>query len=83
MPQTIPRQFPLVWTPDGRGVTYIDRNAGYQNLWLQPINGGAPKQITTYKGGGVFYRAWTRDGKRIALIRGEQINDALMITDFR
>ena len=83
VPQTIPRQFPLVWTPDGMGVTYFDRGTGDQNLWLQPIKGSAPKQLTRYKGSGVFYQAWTRDAKQIALIRGEQTNDALMITDFR
>ena len=36
----------LRWTPDGRGLTYAD--AAGTNLWVQPIDGGATRQLTTF-----------------------------------
>lgn len=36
------------WTPDGRGSVYFLTRAGVSNLWMQPINGGAPKQLTNF-----------------------------------
>jgi serine/threonine protein kinase len=71
------------WMPDGRGITYIDGASDISNLWLQPTDGGAPKQLTNYKQGYLYRREWTRDGKQIAIVRGTETSDAVMITDFR
>ncbi len=67
------------WLPDGRGITYVDR----QNLWLQSMDGSAAKQMTDYKQGRIYRREWTRDGKQVAIVRGESTNDVVMITDFK
>jgi len=67
------------WMPDGLGITYVDR----QNLWLLPIDGSAAKQLTDYKQGRLYRREWTRDGKQVAIVRGESTNDVVMITDFK
>lgn len=72
-----------VWTPDGRGITYIDMRGGVGNLWLQPVDGGAPRALTDYKQNGIWRRTWTRDGKQVAIVRGEETSDAVMITGFR
>jgi Tol biopolymer transport system component len=32
------------WTPDGRGLAYIDQR--HQNVWVQPIDGDPPRQLT-------------------------------------
>jgi hypothetical protein len=42
-----------------------------QNLWLQPLDGSPAKAITNFPLPGVARREYSRDGKRIALIRGK------------
>ena len=82
LPQTVAVDNSPQWTPDGRGITFIDWSADRSNLWLQPIDGGPAKQLTDYKQGYVFRREWTRDGKKLAMVRGSETSDAVMITDF-
>ncbi len=83
VPPTVEVDMSPKWTPDGRGITYVDRRGGIGNLWLQPVDGGAPKQLTDFKQNGIHRREWTRDGKQVAIVRGEGTSDAIMITDFR
>ena len=70
------------WTPDGRALTYIDTR-GTPNLWSQPYDGGPPKQLTDFKVNGVWQRAWSLDGKWLALARGTVTKDVVLIKDFR
>ena len=83
VPQTVYIDMSPKWTPDERGITYIDNRGGVRNLWLQPFEGGTPKQLTDFKQNGIYRRDWTRDGKQVAIVRGEESNDAVMIMDFR
>jgi serine/threonine protein kinase/sugar lactone lactonase YvrE len=83
VPPTVEVDMTPKWTPDAKGITYVDRRGGIGNLWLQPIDGGAPKQITDFKQNGIYRREWTPDGKQVAIVRGEGNSDAIMITDFR
>lgn len=82
IPQTIHIDMSPLWTPDGRGLTYVDTHGDVSNLWLQPVDGGPPKQITNFKQGYVLRREWTRDGKRVAIVRAAQASDAVTITGF-
>ena len=49
--QTVQVQWdsPLRWSPDGRYLVYVDHSGGIDNLWGQPIDGGAPKQLTNFE----------------------------------
>ncbi len=38
------------FTADGKGILHKSNRGGAVNLWLQPIAGGAPKQLTTGSG---------------------------------
>jgi hypothetical protein len=40
------------------------------NLWNQPLDGGAPKQISDFKEGLIVSLALSRDGKQMAFSRG-------------
>jgi Tol biopolymer transport system component len=73
----------LRWTPDGRALTYTVTNAGVSNIWLQPIDGGRPKQITNFKEDQIFRMAWSHDGKNLAFDRGVTINNIILISEFR
>lgn len=71
------------WTPDGRALTYIDMMGGIGNIWLQPLEGGNPRQLTDFKTERIFRFAWTPDGKQLTLSRGIETNDVVLISNFR
>jgi eukaryotic-like serine/threonine-protein kinase len=71
------------WTPDGRAVAYIRTISGVSNIWIQPIDGSPPKQLTDFKEQRLLNFAWSRDGKQLALSRGTANNDVVLISGFR
>jgi Tol biopolymer transport system component len=63
------------WPPDGRGVAYVRDG----NLWVQPLNGGAPRQLTRFTDGRPIRSfAWSRDGQRLAITRSTVTNDIVL-----
>jgi len=74
---------PPRWTPDGRALTYLVTSAGVSNIWTQPINGGAPRQLTTFKSDSIFSFEWSRDGKQLLVARGMVASDVVLISSFR
>jgi eukaryotic-like serine/threonine-protein kinase len=77
------RFFGPSWAPDERGLDYVSSGRGVDNIWRQPLDGGAPKQITHFTSGQIFGFAWSRNGKWLALARGEISRDVVVISDFR
>jgi serine/threonine protein kinase len=73
----------LRWTPDGRALTYIDTINGVSNIWSLPLDGGQPVQLTDFKTDQIFWFDFSRDGKQLALSRGTQTSDVVLIRDFR
>jgi TolB protein len=73
----------LRWTPDGRALTYIDTKGGVSNIWSLPLDGGKPVQLTEFKTDQIFWFDFSRDGKQLALSRGTQTSDVILIRDFR
>jgi len=71
------------WTPDGRAIAYIVTSNGVSNIWAQPLDGGAPKQLTDFKSEHIFNFAWSRDGQQMALSRGVVNRDVVLITGFK
>ena len=70
----------LRWTPDGSAVLYIDTRDGVSNIWSQPLDGGSPKRITDFKTDRIFSFDWSKDGKQLALSRGTQTSDVVLLT---
>src|SRR3989449_4248033 len=66
------------WTPDGRGVAYVDTRGGVSNIWSQPIDGSPPKQLTDFKSEQIFGFDWSRDGKQLAFVRAVVSNDIIL-----
>jgi Tol biopolymer transport system component len=73
----------LQWMPDGRAIAYLDKRGGVSNIWVVSTTGGQPRQLTHFTSDGVFYFAWSRDGKSLALSRGEQTTDAVLVSEDR
>jgi Tol biopolymer transport system component len=72
----------LRFTPDGRGIAYaITDDRGVGNLWVQPLAGGPPKQITDFKADKIFDYGWSHDGKQLAVSRGRTSRDVVLLTD--
>jgi Tol biopolymer transport system component len=68
------------WSHDGNALVYIDTRKGVSNLWSQPLDGGAPRQITDFKSDLIYKFAYSRDGRGLALARGNVTRDAVMIS---
>ena len=56
----------LRWTPDGSGLAYAARQQGVGNIWVQPLDGRAPKQLTHWSPNPIFSFGWSPDGKWLA-----------------
>jgi Tol biopolymer transport system component len=71
------------WAPDGKALDYLLTRGGATNVWRQALAGGAPKQITNFKSDRIFFFAWSRDGKQLALERGNTPSDVVLISNFQ
>jgi serine/threonine protein kinase len=83
VPQSVTGPAGLRWTPDARALTYIDTINGVSNIWSLPLDGGPPKQLTDFKTDQIFLFDFSRDGKQLAVSRGTQTSDVILIRDFR
>jgi Tol biopolymer transport system component len=81
LPRTI-QPIAFAWMPDGRSIAYLDSASGILNVWSQPIDGSAPKQLTNFKSEFLTSFAVSRDGK-IAAYRFSATRDIVLIKGFR
>jgi Tol biopolymer transport system component len=73
----------MQWSPDSSAITYIIGQGRADNIWSQPIDGSPPKQLTDFKTSFIHCFAWSRDGKELAMARGTQTHDVVLIKNFR
>jgi Tol biopolymer transport system component len=73
----------LRWSPSGKALQYRLTRNGATNIWEQPLAGGAPRQNTHFSSGLIFDFAWSRDGKQLLLVRGNESSDVILISNFR
>ena len=83
LPPTANLDVPVRWTPDGRSLAYVDTREGISNVWSQPIEGGAPRQITGFTSDQITTFDFSRDGKQISLWRAMPTRNVVLISDFR
>jgi len=81
LPRTV-QPIAFAWMPDGRSIAYLDTGSGILNVWSQPVDGGAPKQLTNFKSEFLNSFAVSRDGK-IAAYRFSASRDIVLIKGFR
>jgi serine/threonine protein kinase/Tol biopolymer transport system component len=79
------RDVGLGWTADSKSVVYAESRASGEssadNIWSVPNDGGAPKQLTNFTSGLIFAFQLSRDNKQIALSRGSQTDDVILLRD--
>jgi eukaryotic-like serine/threonine-protein kinase len=69
------------WSPDSRALVYTDTQGGVSNLWRLPLDGSRPMQISDFKSDTIRYFSYSRDGRQLALSRGNITRDAVLIVD--
>jgi Tol biopolymer transport system component len=69
------------WSPDSRSLVYTDTQGGVSNLWRLPLDGTRPAQITDFKSDTIRYFSYSRDGRQLALSRGNITRDAVLISE--
>ena len=66
---------------DGKSVIYTVRDHGVDNLWEQPLDGSAGKQITSFTSEHIWDYHWSEDGRQLAVSRGHTDSDVVLIRD--
>jgi len=62
-------------------VVYPTRENGIDNLWLQPLDGLKGRYVTDFKSERIYDFHWSFDGKQLALVRGHNDSDVVLIRD--
>jgi hypothetical protein len=73
----------LIWTNDGQGLLYRNRELGNESgstVWFRPLTGGVPKPFLSVKPDSVFYVSQSNDGKQTAVVSGNLLTDAVMLS---
>jgi len=70
-----------VFSPDGKSIVYVVREKGVDNLWTQSLDGKNRKQLTFFPKDLILRYAYSKDGKQIALERGNVESDAFLFHD--
>lgn len=73
----------LRWMPDGSGIAYAARQASVGNIWVQPLDGSPPKQLTHWNPAPIFSFDWSRDRKWLAYASGSLTSDVVLIAETR
>jgi serine/threonine protein kinase len=68
------------WSPDSKSLTYINRE-GIDNLWNFSVSDKKEKPLTVSNSGNIANFLWSRDGKKIFILRGVMNSDLVLIKD--
>ncbi len=70
------------WAPEGRAITVVKVADGVSTLWRHPLDGAPAARLAVYPPGeAVALHAWSRDGKRLALVRSSPDRQVVMMRE--
>jgi eukaryotic-like serine/threonine-protein kinase len=75
--------FFIRYSRDGKSVVYTVRDKGADNLWQQPLDGAPGKWLTSFKSEHIWDFHWSWDGSRLAMVRGHDDADVVLMRDQR
>ena len=71
---------PFRFMPEETAIAYLDATG--TNIWALPLDGGPPRQITSFPqdvvGGVIANYAWSSDGTRLAFLRRTVTEDIVL-----
>ncbi len=68
------------WSPDGKSLTFITKKENH-NIWNINIKDKKEKQLTEFKSGDLIDFTWSKDGKKLLIVRGITNSDLVLIKD--
>ncbi len=69
----------LAFMPSGKAILYAVRERGVDNLWVQPLDGPARRQLTHFTSEKIGGYGYSKDGTRLAVGRGHADSDAVLL----
>jgi eukaryotic-like serine/threonine-protein kinase len=74
-----PRRGMVRFSRDRKSIVYPIRENNADNLWQQPLDGSAGKQLTSFKAEHIWDYRWSADGSKLGLVRGHTDSDVVLI----
>ncbi|MFZ3216546.1 MAG: protein kinase [Candidatus Acidiferrales bacterium] len=71
------------FTPDGKALALLLEEKGVDNIWIQPLDGSQGHTLTDFKSKFISDFRWSRDGKRLAVLRHTYAGDVVLLHDSR
>jgi Tol biopolymer transport system component len=69
----------LAFLLSGKAVTYVVREKGVDNLWIQPLDGTPRRQLTHFTAERIAGYAFSKDGSQLGIKRGHSESDAVLL----
>jgi DNA-binding winged helix-turn-helix (wHTH) protein/Tol biopolymer transport system component len=71
------------FSPDSKAIEFISAFESGTQIMRQAFNESEPKSILSMPNDRIFNFAWSKNGKNITISRGQQVRDAVLLTDFQ
>jgi len=69
----------IAFMPSGKAIAYVVREKGVDNLWVQPLDGSARRQLTRFTSERISGFAFSKDGRQLAVGRWHADSDAVLL----
>ncbi|MEW6129028.1 MAG: protein kinase [Acidobacteriota bacterium] len=78
----VPRPSDWQWSTDSRSLILVDHTQGFSNLFRASLINNSRTQLTNFKNDRIFAYALSRDGKKLAMLRGSVSSEVIIISNF-
>ncbi|MBV9957440.1 MAG: PD40 domain-containing protein [Acidobacteria bacterium] len=82
LPPMLPSRL-VRWSPDRQSIAYANYSGGFSDIWIQPLDGGQPRQLTSFRAEHITAFEWSRDGHSLAFVRNVRTSDVVLIEQRR
>jgi hypothetical protein len=71
----------LHWVPEDSGLAYINHVDGNSDIWLQPIRGGSPQKLTSFRDAEISSFSWS-GGNQVACVGSTKASVPVLVKLF-
>jgi len=79
--RSLPLSGAVRFSHDGKAVVDALGDQDAENLWLQPLDGSAGRQITNFKSEQIRDFHWSFDGSKLGMVRGHTDSDVVLLEE--